>query len=137
MHKKEQSLQKHLNDALIEISDSHPSHSLELLAANGVNTSALMKNSLEKIKGYNITLSKSAAADEKKKRIATLKNKINEYLMINPERTKRVLNTCLKGNFKVQFQSSKKLDTALLENLDEHVTIEDLIQRLDSENESE
>ncbi|HMI02495.1 MAG TPA: hypothetical protein VK541_08445 [Pedobacter sp.] len=134
MGTKDKSLQKHLNDALIEISDSNDVHSLELLRESGINTTSLLTSSLEKIKEYSAALSGRIKDDTRRIKVTELKNKISEYLMLHPEKANRIVQTFIHGKIPAkQFQSYSKLENSMFEAIEDESILEDLIEKLNAE----
>ena len=62
MNKSESSLNKHLHDALLNISENDSSEAIDLLSNAGFNTSSLIKSSLDKVESYKRTLEQSVIA---------------------------------------------------------------------------
>lgn len=129
MNKSESSLNKHLHDALLNISENDSSEAIDLLSNAGFNTSSLIKSSLDKVESYKRTLEQSVKVQEEKQLLNIVTKRINELLEKAPTKTTQFLSGYL-GKTSIQFQSVNKINKRTLSNLN---NLKDLADKLDKE----
>jgi hypothetical protein len=136
MEKQKKSLNKHLYDALLEISETDSNESKRLLQQSGINPDQVLSTSLGKINDYKVALRAKLNPTEKSL-ITSVKTKINDLLKTSPERTNAFLNSYFKQHsLNIQFQSRSKIDDGLLNKVKSKVDLNDLSKKLDDNDES-
>ena len=133
MSKNVKSLNKHLHDALLDISEGDSEESKKLLEASGVDANSIISNSLDKISKYDKALEKRTNSSL----VSSVTNKINKLLTAAPLQTNNFLQTYLIQNApNIQFQAHVPLKRNAISKIKDEIDLCDLAKKLeDKQNE--
>lgn len=130
MGKKAKSLNEHLLDAMLEISENDSSESIRMLEESGIDTKLTFSRSLEKIKRMEATLQNKT----NESLISSVTKKINELVTLAPAKANKFLSAYLVQNAPtVQFQARSLITPKMVSKLGDSIDLKDLERKVDKE----